>query len=965
MKLVKLTALATAIFVAIIFFQTHAYQPIEQASSPKATIGRAQNLNVAYQKWKRQLSSYDGNAEVVVPIGWAKGLSVERIDARGSAKVNFQDSKVDISLNYMTEDYALDAWLVDNVDGENKTVKPEKGDNIRYLGRLDRDEDSAMLFAQLEEHALLKFELDAIVITKAGIRPEEESLMYGMPGLFQRLYRDELVERNGLKDIEGNQNLLALAAPTAHASEAGKSLSVFQTLVEDGEEIFFNETFDGNGRTCGTCHPAENNFTIDPTFIATLPDDDPLFVAEFIPELNFEQNGGLRFENPVLMRERALIVVNADGFDDPANKFVMRSVSHVFAQALSITPSDADGSDPGKLHRTGWDGDGSPGTGTIREFAIGAVNQHNPLTMNRIEGEDFRLPTDFELDALEAFQLSLGRQEEMDLSKMDFLDQSVAGGKARFLGQDKCHQCHGNGGAISTTAPNSGTNANFNTGIEDSVNPADRLGEHMPRDGGAGHEGNLEDGFGDNKFNVPSIIEAADTAPFFHDNSKETLRNAVVFYATDAFNDSPAGQEIGGIVLGTGAFEIEDFLRVINVVDNFRSAEQYLLQAMSLDLAEGLKPLNLAKIDFQDAADVLDRGNLHDPERSLIDLGINELTNAEGASSTADRDNFINQALNFMQDAQDGMVNIQGDVGNNPPNASFSFTTDELTVDFSDTSTDSDGLIVDRSWDFDGEGTSNAENPTHTFSGEGTFSVSLTVTDDDGASSTTSQNVTVSTDGGGGGGGGTTMHIEDITTTIIRTGGGAGFAEATFLVHDDGGNPVSGATINGTFGGDLTGTDSGVTDDNGEVVLASDSFSARPFDLGICADDVTHGSLTYDPAQNGDASFDCSTAGPDARIANNNETPQSFTLLPNFPNPFNPTTEIRFSLEESGPVRLSIFNTLGQEVRVLADGNYEQGMHSITWDGKDNAGATMATGSYLYQLRFNNRSYTRTMTMIK
>ena len=386
---------------------------------------------------------------------------------------------------------------------------------------------------------------------------------------------------------------------------------------------------------------------------------------------------------------------------------------------------------------------------------------------------------------------------------------------------------------------------------------------------------------------------------------------------------------------------------------------------MSLDLAEGLKPLNLAKIDFQDAADVLDRGNLHDPERSLIDLGINELTNAEGASSTADRDNFINQALNFMQDAQDGMVNIQGDVGNNPPNASFSFTTDELTVDFSDTSTDSDGLIVDRSWDFDGEGTSNAENPTHTFSGEGTFSVSLTVTDDDGASSTTSQNVTVSTDGGGGGGGGTTMHIEDITTTIIRTGGGAGFAEATFLVHDDGGNPVSGATINGTFGGDLTGTDSGVTDDNGEVVLASDSFSARPFDLGICADDVTHGSLTYDPAQNGDASFDCSTAGPDARIANNNETPQSFTLLPNFPNPFNPTTEIRFSLEESGPVRLSIFNTLGQEVRVLADGNYEQGMHSITWDGKDNAGATMATGSYLYQLRFNNRSYTRTMTMIK
>ena len=40
------------------------------------------------------------------------------------------------------------------------------------------------------------------------------------------------------------------------------------------------ETFDGNGRTCGTCHPATNNFTLDPAFIAKLPKSDPLFVAE-------------------------------------------------------------------------------------------------------------------------------------------------------------------------------------------------------------------------------------------------------------------------------------------------------------------------------------------------------------------------------------------------------------------------------------------------------------------------------------------------------------------------------------------------------------------------------------------------------------------------------------------------------------------------------------------------------------
>src|SRR6266498_2209801 len=76
-----------------------------------------------------------------------------------------------------------------------------------------------------------------------------------------------------------------------------------------GADIFFKETFNGNGRTCGTCHPAENNLTIDPAFIATLPANDPLFVAEFMPALS------KNFENPILMRQFGLILENVDGFD--------------------------------------------------------------------------------------------------------------------------------------------------------------------------------------------------------------------------------------------------------------------------------------------------------------------------------------------------------------------------------------------------------------------------------------------------------------------------------------------------------------------------------------------------------------------------------------------------------------------------------------------------------------------------
>ena len=57
------------------------------------------------------------------------------------------------------------------------------------------------------------------------------------------------------------------------------------SLIEKGRRLFTEETFGGNGRTCATCHPADNNFTIDTAFIATLPPRDPLFVAEFNPKL--------------------------------------------------------------------------------------------------------------------------------------------------------------------------------------------------------------------------------------------------------------------------------------------------------------------------------------------------------------------------------------------------------------------------------------------------------------------------------------------------------------------------------------------------------------------------------------------------------------------------------------------------------------------------------------------------------
>src|SRR3954470_17211904 len=52
-----------------------------------------------------------------------------------------------------------------------------------------------------------------------------------------------------------------------------------------GADLFLRETFGGNGRSCATCHRVDQNFTIDPAFISKLPANDPLFVAEFNPDL--------------------------------------------------------------------------------------------------------------------------------------------------------------------------------------------------------------------------------------------------------------------------------------------------------------------------------------------------------------------------------------------------------------------------------------------------------------------------------------------------------------------------------------------------------------------------------------------------------------------------------------------------------------------------------------------------------
>lgn len=392
-------------------------------------------------------------------------------------------------------------------------------------------------------------------------------------------------------------------------------------LIEKGRQIFFNEKFAGNGRTCGTCHPAENNFTIDPTFIASLPKDDPLFVAEFNPHLK------KNFENPRLMREFGLILENLDGFDDLANKFTLRGVPHTLGLRNTVNS--------GQGPRTGWSGDGAPGDGTLRSFATGAVIQHFTKTLNRVPGVDFRLPTAEELDALEAFQLSLGRQKELALP-LPLKGTVARRGQELFLSptEGKCFFCHSNAGANADPGifgPNAG-NLNFNTGVEDLPDqPQDLTNELVPPDDGFGTPG-------DGTFNTPSLVEAADSGPFFHNNSIETIEGAVAFYDGVSFNNSPAGQALqqatgSGIEIdGTQVVAIAAFLRVINALENIRQSIELLepaAQKTCRSEEQITRSIRQAAQETQDTIRVLSGGGLHPQAVQYLEEALRLIRKAE------------------------------------------------------------------------------------------------------------------------------------------------------------------------------------------------------------------------------------------------------------------------------------------------------------------------------------------------
>ena len=398
--------------------------------------------------------------------------------------------------------------------------------------------------------------------------------------------------------------------------KVGRPVSSPADLVRRGRQLFIAETFGGNGRTCASCHPPDNNFTLDPARIARLPPNDPLFVAEFNPQLR-------NLENPVMLRQHALITENLDGFDQPG---VLRSVPHLLALRTSITPDPA--TNGALVDATGWSGDGSPDNGSLLNFAVGAVVQHFTKSLNRLVGSDFRLPTGDELDALVAFQLSLGRQADLENPEtLEFHDAKADAGKASFFGLPgfelvardgttrTCVFCHAKAGSNNSA----GLNSSRQTNAGRLPNAPACLDPSAPGDGGFGvtpvsavsratmcGSGTGDIVFrGNELFNSPPLVEAADTPPFFHNNSAATIEDAVAFYASDTFNASPAAPGRAFILDQSKIDQIGAFLRAINAVENIQESLDYIGQTFAQPRRRADTTIRQAIAETTDAIEVL------------------------------------------------------------------------------------------------------------------------------------------------------------------------------------------------------------------------------------------------------------------------------------------------------------------------------------------------------------------------
>ena len=156
---------------------------------------------------------------------------------------------------------------------------------------------------------------------------------------------------------------------------------------------------------------------------------------------------------------------------------------------------------------------------------------------------------------------------------------------------------------------------------------------------------------------------------------------------------------------------------------------------------------------------------------------------------------------------------------------------------------------------------------------------------------------------------------------------------------------------------------------NQVLALANTAISGGGTPAGVTISDLSDALATLN-----ENFVDCDTnlgclalpaGSPKSGASSQSTTPGAYELSQNHPNPFNPTTEISFTIPEAGEVKLVIYNVAGQVVRTLVSGQLVAGTHRITWNATDDSGIRVANGVFLYVLEAGSTTLQKRLVLLK
>jgi len=165
------------------------------------------------------------------------------------------------------------------------------------------------------------------------------------------------------------------------------------------------------------------------------------------------------------------------------------------------------------------------------------------------------------------------------------------------------------------------------------------------------------------------------------------------------------------------------------------------------------------------------------------------------------------------------------------------------------------------------------------------------------------------------------------------------------------------------------------TDDEGKVYLGTDTYSSSSAnatktatidpDVELADGDKIVATATDAEGNTSEFSDAFAISGTVSVEELSDILPRSFVLEQNFPNPFNPNSVIRYQLSAARDVELTIYNLKGQKIRTLVNTKKETGLHSVSWNGKDNAGNVVASGVYIYRMTAGEFVDAKKLTLLR